>query len=149
MSAAWSPDGTRIVTASADHTALIWATDGTPLGTLKGPPGRVNLAEWSPLAQYRDGSTLVVTASEDQTARIWQVYITTEALVDAAIARVTRCLTQAQRKDYFLPPAPPTWCVERRLWPYHGDEWQAWLPKQKAWLASGRRGEAPALPQTH
>jgi hypothetical protein len=42
-----------------------------------------------------------------------------------------RCLTPAQRKEYFLPEVPPLWCVERRLWPYHGDEWQAWLVARK------------------
>ena len=65
----------------------------------------------------------------------------------AAKAKTARCLTQKQRAQYLLPAAPPTWCVERRLWPYHGDDWQAWLPKQKAWLASGRPGDAPPLPK--
>jgi hypothetical protein len=68
-------------------------------------------------------------------------------LVDAAKALAARCLTQAQRAQYFLPPAPPTWCVERRLWPYHSDDWQTWLPKQKAWLAFGRQGDPPPLPK--
>ena len=58
-----------------------------------------------------------------------------------------RCLPQAQRREYFLPAAPPPWCVERRLWPYHSDAWQGWLPKHKAWLAAGRAGPEPAMPK--
>jgi len=84
----------------------------------------------------RDGLTLA-TASGD-TARLWRVYPTAQSLVDAAKARAASCLTEAQRKQYFLPAAPPLWCVGRRLWPYRGDAWQAW-----AWIAANRQGEAP------
>jgi hypothetical protein len=42
--------------------------------------------------------------------------------------------------------APPTWCIERRLWPYHNDEWLTWLPKRKSWLAT-REGREPPLPK--
>ena len=43
MSAAFSPDGTRIVTASEDKTARIWdAATGKPIGEpLKGHEGAV------------------------------------------------------------------------------------------------------------
>jgi len=65
-SAAWSPDGSRIVTASQDGTARIWnAKSGAPLAVLKGHTGSVNSAAWSP-----DG-TRIATASKDNTARIW------------------------------------------------------------------------------
>lgn len=89
-----------------------------------------------------------MTGSEGGSATIWKVFPIAQDLVNVAKARAARCLTQRERAKHFLPPAPPTWCVERRLWPYHSDEWQAWLPKQKAWLASGRQGEAPALPKS-
>ncbi len=108
----------------------------------------VGAVSWSPLPPAADGSALLSTGSQDGTVRLWRVFTTTDALVQAAKARAARCLTPAQRQQYFLPPAPPTWCVERRLWPYHGDDWQAWLPKQRAWLASARRGDAPALPNS-
>src|SRR5262249_7609166 len=66
MTAVWSPDGKRVVTASWDKTARVWNADGSgePL-VLKGHEGRVNSAAWSP-----DGRR-IVTASEDKTARVW------------------------------------------------------------------------------
>ena len=64
--AAFSPDGTRIVTASEDNTARIWdAITGQAIETLTGHTGLVRHAAFSP-----DG-TRIVTASSDNTARIW------------------------------------------------------------------------------
>jgi WD40 repeat protein len=58
-SAAFSPDGKRVVTASADKTARLWdAETGKPIGVLAGHADRVNSAAFSP-----DGHR-VVTASE-------------------------------------------------------------------------------------
>jgi WD40 repeat protein/TPR repeat protein len=66
MAAAYSPDGTRIVTASVDKTARIWdAHSGAKLIALSGHGSAVIDAAYSP-----DG-TRVVTASADKTARIW------------------------------------------------------------------------------
>ncbi len=65
-SAAYSPDGARIVTASNDKTARIWdAHAGVELAVLSGHDDHVAFAAYSP-----DGSR-VVTASDDKTARIW------------------------------------------------------------------------------
>ncbi|MFN9994038.1 MAG: WD40 repeat domain-containing protein, partial [Phycisphaerales bacterium] len=65
-SAAFSPDGTRVVTASWDNTARGWdAQCGKELAILRGHEGEVTTATFSP-----DG-TRVVTASLDGTARIW------------------------------------------------------------------------------
>jgi eukaryotic-like serine/threonine-protein kinase len=66
FSAAYSPDGTRIVTASRDKTARTWdARTGVQLAVLSGHGERVNSARYSP-----DGMR-IVTASYDGTARIW------------------------------------------------------------------------------
>ena len=57
-SAQFSPDGTRIVTASRDKTARVWdAATGKSLATLAGHEGDVMSAQFSP-----DG-TRIVTAS--------------------------------------------------------------------------------------
>lgn len=65
-SAAFSPDGTLIVTASQDRTARVWdAATGASLAELKDLMDLVNSAAFSP-----DG-TRIVTASADGTARVW------------------------------------------------------------------------------
>ncbi|HSH17600.1 MAG TPA: tetratricopeptide repeat protein, partial [Verrucomicrobiae bacterium] len=62
----FSPDGTRIVTASADNTARIWdSATGRPLTEPIRHDDEVTSAVFSP-----DGRR-VVTASVDRTARIW------------------------------------------------------------------------------
>jgi WD40 repeat protein len=66
---AYSPDGTRIVTASKDKTARIWdAATGAPLAVLNGHSDAVWFAAYSP-----DG-TRIVTASKDKTVRIWDAH---------------------------------------------------------------------------
>lgn len=65
-SAAFSPDGQRIITASVDRTARIWdAMTGRQTLVLTGHTAGVTAAAFSP-----DGRR-VVTASRDNTARIW------------------------------------------------------------------------------
>jgi len=66
LSAIYSRDGTRIVTASADKSARVWdARTGAQLTVLAGHGSSVYTADYSP-----DG-TRIVTASNDKTARIW------------------------------------------------------------------------------
>jgi predicted Ser/Thr protein kinase len=65
-SASFSPDGSRVLTASLDRRAKIWdARSGAELLTLKGHIFDVHSASFS-----RDGSR-VVTASDDRTAKVW------------------------------------------------------------------------------
>jgi len=65
-SAAYSPDGQFIVTASSDGTARIWnAVTGQEVHTLNGHSGYVTSAAYRPDGQF------IVTASLDGTARIW------------------------------------------------------------------------------
>ena len=65
-SAAFSPDGSRIVSASNDETVKIWDTQtGECIRTLEGHTSRVHTAAFSP-----DGSR-IVSASNDETVKIW------------------------------------------------------------------------------
>jgi WD40 repeat protein len=66
-SAAFSPDGKHIVTASRDRTARLWDGEtGKPIGEpLTGHSEGLTSAAYSP-----DGKR-IVTASNDRTARLW------------------------------------------------------------------------------
>jgi WD40 repeat protein len=133
--AEFSGDGARVVTATSDGIA--WISDAATrkeLAQLSHSPNEtVFRAAFSP-----DRRTVVTTAG--QAARLWRIFPSTQELVDAAKARARRCLTLAQRKAYFLPEAPPHWCVERRVWPYQSTFWQEWLVARK-------NGGDPPLPK--
>jgi WD40 repeat protein len=65
-SVAWSPDGKRVVTASADHTINVWdALSGRNLMVLSGHSRPIRSVAWSP-----DGKQ-IASGSEDKTAKIW------------------------------------------------------------------------------
>ncbi|TFY66265.1 hypothetical protein EVG20_g4825, partial [Dentipellis fragilis] len=65
----FSPDGTKIASASYDHTVRLWdVKTGEPIGNpLAGHQDRVNALAFSP-----DGSKLV-SVSDDKSLRIWNV----------------------------------------------------------------------------
>lgn len=69
MDVDWSPDGTRLASASADGLIRVWSANGGPsTDTLVGHQvGSVLSIDWSP-----DGQRLV-SASEDNTVRTWLV----------------------------------------------------------------------------
>jgi WD40 repeat protein len=68
FSAAFSPDGERVVTASKDGTARIWNISNHSQTILKGHESMVINAIFSPI----DGK-MVLTGSMDNTARLWTV----------------------------------------------------------------------------
>src|SRR5262249_57168731 len=119
-SAAFSPDGKRIVTASVDQTTRLWdAETGKQIGDpLRGHTDSVSSAAFNP-----DGKR-IVTASDDKTAPLWEMFANTQELVSQAKAGVPRCLTAEQRKAFFLPSEPPPWCIELEKWPYHTEAWK-------------------------
>lgn len=64
----FSPDGTKVATASGDKTARIWDVQtGAPIGESLRHDSAVTHVAFSP-----DG-TKMVTASDDRTARVWYV----------------------------------------------------------------------------
>jgi F0F1-type ATP synthase membrane subunit b/b' len=74
-SVSWSPDGSRIATASSDETARVWdAKSGAELLMLKGHTGSVTSVSWSPNGSH------IATTSQDGTARVWDARSGAEVL---------------------------------------------------------------------
>jgi WD40 repeat protein len=63
---AWSPDGTRLASAS-DHVHIWNAAAGDVLTTLKGHAGHVAAVRWSP-----DG-TMLASRGVDRTVIVWGI----------------------------------------------------------------------------
>jgi WD40 repeat protein len=91
VSASYSPDGRRIVSASFDNTIKIWdAESGALLRTLAGHFGCVWSADYSP-----DGQR-IVSASQDGKVRIW----------DAESGALLRTLSEYNRPVYSASYSP-------------------------------------------
>jgi WD40 repeat protein len=120
-SVAFSPDSKRVATASADHTARLWdAETGAPIGEpLEGHSEEVVGVAFSP------NGNVIVTTSRDWTARLWDAktgkpisaerFGSIEEFLAKAMSVTPRCLTAAQRNEFFLAPEPPIWCMGK--WP--------------------------------
>jgi WD40 repeat protein len=120
VSAAFSPDGKRIATASWDGTARVWdAGTGKELFAIRGHEGRVYSVEFSP-----GGGEWLLTASEDGTARLWYAdtgkeWFTLTGHKDAVcVARFSpdgrRVLTASRDGTARLWPVDPLPLAERR-----------------------------------
>jgi WD40 repeat protein len=113
VAVAVSPDGRRIATGSVDRTARIWdAQTGTELAVLKGHTEGITSIAITPDATH------IVTGSEDGTVRIWDVYGDGNSMLAQAKRSIPQCLTPGQRKQFYLSPKPPSWCISMEKWPY-------------------------------
>ncbi len=93
VAAAFSPDGSRLLTGSADHTAALWDTEsGALLAVYMGHPGPVKYVAYSPTGRH------LATGSTDGVVRVWAPDPLPEVL-----RRAPRGLTQAERNRYELP----------------------------------------------
>ena len=147
--AGFSPDGRRVVTASEDGTVRVWeASTGMQIGEpLQGNGSEVISANYS-----ADGKRIIAT-STGENVRFWQMLALSPETVAEAKTLVSRCLAQEERRRFFLPAAPPRWCISgpgretekdaakwAPKWPYDGPQWRNWLTRRDA-------GETPPLPR--
>ena len=101
---AYSPDGSRLATASFDGTVKIWNVSpgpeqGKEITTLSGHTAEVSGVAFSP-----DGKHLA-SVSWDGTLRVYYTQI--EDLIAAAEKRVTRSLTTEECQKYLHVDACP------------------------------------------
>jgi len=88
-SAVFSPDGTRLASASSDRTARVWdARTGQPVGQ---PLRHTKLVWW---AFFNGDGRQIVTASDDGTARVWNA-ATGEPISQPMHRSVNRAVTYA------------------------------------------------------
>jgi hypothetical protein len=111
--------------------------------------GIVSAASFSP--DDRASYLRVITVASG--VRVWQVARSTNSLVQIAKNSAPRCLTQKERTLYFLPEAPPIWCITGPGQESEKDpaKWQPKSPYQSAawrdWLVAKQRGEESPLPK--
>ena len=175
-SAAFSPDGNRIVGASWDKTARIWdAASGKAIFELRGHGASVNSATFSPNGKR------IATGSLDKTARIWDassgIAISELRGHERSVARVafspdgkrivtagedntirvwdvftdTQALVARAETDVprcLTPEQRMTFFVppEPPAWCIEMAKWPYDTPAWKQWLADKRAGKNPPLP---
>jgi WD40 repeat protein len=132
----FSSDGSLAATVSVDNVLKIWDVNtGTEIAAPRSYSGE--------LLNVLLGNNMirVVTAIGEDAAEIMRVFPSTSDLIRETKSVAPRCLTPAQRKQFFLELAPPDWCVSGEKWPYGAQEWKSWLAQKKA-------GQSPQLPNS-
>ena len=93
---AFSPDGQRIVSGSADKTVRLWNADtGQPIGDpLTGHTDFVYSVAFSPDGQH------IVSGSYDKTLRLWPTY---PDPASAMCAKLTTNMSHKQWREWVAP----------------------------------------------
>lgn len=95
--AAFSADGRRVVSASADGTARLWdAATGAEIGRIEGAAGALARAGFSPDGRH------VVIVSKSGHQQTWRIFADLGSLVLHLKDVLPRTLTRQQRRQYVL-----------------------------------------------
>jgi WD40 repeat protein/serine/threonine protein kinase len=138
-SVSWSPGGTRIASASDDHTVQLWdAFTGNNAIICRGHSRAVMSVAWSP-----DG-TRIASGSLDQTVRIWDTvtgktiasYTHGNNVMSVAWSPDGKYLASGSRDETVQIRDTSTWQLVRRLYAPGRVHAVAWAPDGKR-LASG------------
>ncbi len=125
-----SPDGQRAAEFNGDGLLVYDALTKSPIAILRLPDEELTAFTFTPEGKR------IVTGSSNDSVRIWEDFGGTQAIIDRAKSTAKRCLTEEQRVQYHLDPAPPVWCITKKKWPYHTDIWAQWLARKDADKAS-------------
>jgi WD40 repeat protein len=138
-SLAISGDGQIIATAS-NKTIRVWAHRAAsgesassqtmiPIATMTEPISSAYLSFSADGRMLWASEGGISSGEQDDLLRVQS---STQELVDLARSALVRCLTPTERRDYFLDPDPPAWCIEKEKWPYHTQDWKDWLTYKRA-----------------
>ena len=115
--AAFSPDGTRIVTASWGNTAYVWTQQGNTWTSVEliGHTNGVFSAAFSP-----DG-TKIITTSSDRSARVWTQQGNTWTSVE--LIGYTDGILSTAFSPYGTRIVTTSWSNTARVWTQQGNTW--------------------------
>jgi WD40 repeat protein len=125
LSVCWSPDGTRLASASADGTVKVWDREKEQeVLSLRRPTRGVSSVCWSP-----DGTRLA-SASDDETIKVWDAHTGQEQLTarghTAPVYSV--CFSPDGRR---LASASGVWDQQKQKWTSGEVKvWDAWTGQQ-------------------
>jgi WD40 repeat protein len=106
-----APNGRTALTEITGEGLMLWDVHRSKRITIltAGASDTITYGDFSP-----DGKRVLTTGSS---ARLFYLPSNPQDIEESRDA-LLRCLTPAQRKEYFLGPTPPDWCIKTGKWPY-------------------------------
>jgi WD40 repeat protein len=123
----FNPDGSTVLLVSSDRREIsefdLQTGQSLAFVTLRGRELQYYSGPLANLVVSDDRS--MIGSQENET--VWSLPWSLQDYVDKVKALLPRCLTPDERKEAYLDPEPPEWCVEMEKWPYNTSNWKQWL----------------------